>query len=191
MPGSILDFFLLIPYFNNLEGLHRSLKSIVYDPCRYGLLIVDDGSDKPLCITDIQNDLPAGVFIQLLRLPQNAGITKALNTGLEWLWNRDDYRFVARLDCGDECTPDRFVRQTETLINNPDIDLLGSWVIFKDFLTGHSYRYETPVQQRAIERGMHFRNLFIHPAVMWRASVLQKVSRYPSDLPYAEDYGFF
>jgi hypothetical protein len=38
---------------------------------------------------------------------------------------------------------------------------------------------------------MHFRNLFIHPTVMWRATVHDKVPAYPADLPHAEDYGFF
>jgi hypothetical protein len=38
---------------------------------------------------------------------------------------------------------------------------------------------------------MHFRNIFIHPTVMWRAEVTRKAGVYPEDFPHAEDYGFF
>src|ERR1700748_403577 len=38
---------------------------------------------------------------------------------------------------------------------------------------------------------MHFRNLFIHPTVMWRRDERSKGEIYPSNFPHAEDYGFF
>jgi glycosyltransferase involved in cell wall biosynthesis len=187
--AQVLDFYLLIPCYNNVSGLKRSLDSVVYPRERYGILIVDDGCEIPLTMDKLGNDLPESTHI--LRLSVNAGITSALNTGLRWLEKRKDYRFVARLDCGDICCADRFRRQVTFLRTRPEIDLLGSWVQFRDFSSGLSYQYKTPVDQRRIVRGMHFRNLFIHPAVMWRASVLGRISRYPYDLPFAEDYGFF
>jgi hypothetical protein len=38
---------------------------------------------------------------------------------------------------------------------------------------------------------MHFKNVFIHPTVMWRAEVAAWLSAYPETFPHAEDYGFF
>lgn len=38
---------------------------------------------------------------------------------------------------------------------------------------------------------MYFRNIFIHPTVMWRAAVAGKAGGYPENFPHAEDYGFF
>jgi hypothetical protein len=38
---------------------------------------------------------------------------------------------------------------------------------------------------------MHFRNMFIHPTVMWRAATIKKTGPYPEEFPHAEDYGFF
>jgi glycosyltransferase involved in cell wall biosynthesis len=184
-----LDFILLIPCFNNPAGLRRSLASIVYDPKRYGILIVDDGSEQPVSMDMLSVDVPSVTVI--IRHETNQGITAALNTGLCWLQQRNDYRFVARLDCGDICAVERFVRQVDFLTNHPEIDLLGAWVRFKDFSSGFSYAYKTPVEQRRIQRGMHFRNLFIHPSVMWRASVHARIGQYPCNLPHAEDYGFF
>jgi glycosyltransferase involved in cell wall biosynthesis len=185
------DFYLLIPYYNNLPGLIRSVRSVNYDPGKYALLIVDDGSKEALNHTDLTGHIPASLAVKIIHLPENKGITKAMNTGLEWLQESNDFRFVARLDCGDLCAESRFRQQVAFLDQHTDIDLVGSWCTFKDFSTGSSYRYITPTEHEKITRGMHFRNIFIHPTVMWRATVTQKAERYPEDFPYAEDYGFF
>lgn len=184
-----LDFFLLIPCFNNLSGLQRSLSSVVYDRAKYGVVIVDDGSDVAITVDAL--NLPTPAVTAIIRLEANTGITSALNRGLEWLRGRADYRFVARLDCGDLCHPGRFFRQVDYLTSHPEIDLLGTWTRFQDFSSGFSYPYRTPLERNGIIKGMHFRNLFIHPTVMWRATVLAKIDGYPTDLPHAEDYGFF
>ncbi|HEX9510842.1 MAG TPA: glycosyltransferase [Puia sp.] len=185
------DFYLLIPYYNNLPGLIRSLESIKYDPVKYSLLIVDDGSTAILRYEDLAPHIPAALTVKIIRLVENKGITKALNTGLHWLEENRDFQFVARLDCGDLCSESRFRQQVEFLERHPDIDLVGSWCLFKDFSSGSSYRYITPTEHKKITRGMHFRNLFIHPTVMWRASVAGKTGIYPENFPHAEDYGFF
>jgi glycosyltransferase involved in cell wall biosynthesis len=194
MKGSLdpeLDFYLLIPYYNNLAGLVRSLQSISYDPGRYALLIVDDGSPDLLLDSDLNAYIPAGLNVQIIRLPKNEGITRALNAGLRWLDGKKNYSYVARLDCGDLCLANRFTRQIAFLEQRPDIDLVGSWCLFKDFSTGLAYRYKTPTEHVRIERGMYFRNIFIHPTVIWRASIMKKTGLYPENFPYAEDYGFF
>lgn len=194
MNGSIepeLDFYLLIPYYNNLTGLIRSLESISYPSSRYGLLIVDDGSLEPLRTTDLAPYLSPDLSLNILRLPVNGGITKALNEGLRWLEGRQGARFVARLDCGDICHGERFEKQIRYLDQHPDIDLVGSWCIFKDPSSGMAYRYKTPTEHARIMRSMYFRNIFIHPTVMWRSTVNQKAGVYPEQFPHAEDYGFF
>lgn len=184
-----LDFFILIPCYNDLVGLRRSLESVRYDPSGYGVVIVDDGSSIPVRLPIPGVALPRSSFV--IRLAENQGIAAALNAGLQWLKQRNDYRFVARLDCGDICHADRFIRQVDYLKTHPDIHLLGSWARFENFSTGFSYPYRTPQNLDKIVTGMHFRNLFIHPTVMWRATVHDKVPAYPADLPHAEDYGFF
>ena len=189
--GAELDFYLLIPYYNNLTGLVRSLQSITYDPAGYALLIIDDGSTKPLLLADLAPHIPAVLPAEIIRLPLNEGIAKALNAGLRWLESKRNFRYIARLDCGDLCVPDRFRRQVEYLDKHPDIDLLGSWCLFKDFESGQAYRYRTPTEQGKITRSMYFRNVFIHPTVMWRSTVQKGTERYPENYPHAEDYGFF
>ena len=38
---------------------------------------------------------------------------------------------------------------------------------------------------------MHFRNVFIHPTVMFRKEMLKIIGYYPLQFDYAEDYAFF
>ncbi len=194
MKGSFdpeLDFYLLIPYYNNLAGLVHSLQSISYDPVRYALLIVDDGSHEPLLESVLSAYIPARLNVQIIRLSRNEGIARALNTGLHWLEGKKNFRYVARLDCGDLCLAHRFTRQIAFLEQHPDIDLVGSWCLFKDFSSGLAYHYKTPTEHVRIEKAMYFRNIFIHPTVIWRASIMKKTGHYPENFPYAEDYGFF
>jgi glycosyltransferase involved in cell wall biosynthesis len=187
----LYDFYLLIPFYNNLPGLIRSLESIVYDPLAYCLLIVDDGSKELLHREDITPHLPQSLSVTILRLRENQGITKALNTGLKWIEEKGDSRYVARLDCGDLCMADRFVQQVAFLDGHPGVGLVGSWCIFKNFQTGDSYHYVTPTEYRAVLKEMYFRNVFIHPTVMWRADITRQTGFYPENFPHAEDYGFF
>src|SRR5579859_1092266 len=91
-----LDFYLLIPYYNNLTGLIRSLQSIRYSAVKYALLIVDDGSTTPLRLSDLKGVIEIPTTIHIIRQEPNQGITKALNAGLEWLRGRNDFLYVAR-----------------------------------------------------------------------------------------------
>jgi glycosyltransferase involved in cell wall biosynthesis len=187
----LYDFCLLIPYYNNLPGLILSLESIVYNPEKCAVLIVDDGSREALRYEDLAAHIPPALPVNIIRLPENAGITKALNTGLDWLQQHRNFRYVARLDCADLNSPDRFQKQIAFLEQHPDIDMVGSWCLFKNFSTGLSYGYRTPTSHEQIIKGMHFRNVFRHSTVMWKTDVPSAAGFYPYDFPHCEDYGFF
>lgn len=184
-----IDFYVLIPYYNDPEGLVQSLQSIDYYPGKFSILIVDDGSALPIDQTSLLSRINPEIAVQIIRLPANQGIARALNKGLEWLSDQDGYKYIARLDCGDICEKDRFYRQVAFLDKHPETDLLGSWCTFKDYATGNAYLYKTPTRLNRIEKSMYFRNIFIHPTVMWRAAAKRQL--YPEIFPHAEDYGLF
>jgi glycosyltransferase involved in cell wall biosynthesis len=186
-----IDFYLLIPFYNNLPGLLHSLQSIQYDAGKYAVVIVDDGSNQPVTLAELYKHIPRNTSVEIIQLPYNKGITAALNTGLQWILKQNNASFIARLDCGDTCTHDRFYRQVAYLQQNPEVNLVGSWCIFKDYSTNVAFRYITPTQHKKIKRGMHFRNIFIHPTVMWRFDAIKDNELYPYSYPHAEDYGFF
>jgi glycosyltransferase involved in cell wall biosynthesis len=157
----------------------------------YSILVIDDGSSEPVSLSWFKGRLEDALSIHILRLPQNLGITAALNAGLDWLTRNRPARYVARLDCGDVCALRRFYEQVSFLDEHPEVDLVGSWCIFHDPETEQEYTYKTPTEHDAIQKGMYFRNIFIHPTVMWRSSALTRTGAYPSTFPHAEDYGFF
>lgn len=185
-----IELCVLIPCYNNFTGLIQSVNSIVYDKEKLLVLIVDDGSKEPLDSTTLQNSLHDGMHFSIIQNEENQGITASLNNGLEFIYSNLSVEFIARLDCGDICSPDRFYKQVSFLKDNASVDLLGTWCYFKDVNSGTGYSYITPTRHKQIKRTMHFRNVFIHPTVMWRFSSNQRF-KYPEQFPHAEDYGLF
>jgi glycosyltransferase involved in cell wall biosynthesis len=185
-----LHFCVLIPVYNNPEGLLRSLRTINYPSEHHLVVVVDDGSREPIT-PDLWENASLSSPIHLIRLPRNKGITATLNAGLEWITAHTSARYVARLDCGDTCHPDRFRAQVAYMDAHPAVGLLGTWCTFSTPDGTVSYRYTTPLQHEAIEKELHLRNVFIHPTVMLRTALLQTTGFYPYDYPHAEDYALF
>src|SRR5688500_2769068 len=116
-----IDFYLLIPYFNNLSGLLHSLQSVKYDADKFVVVIVDDGSKLPITREVLNQQIASEIKIEIIRMPQNQGITIALNTGLQWILQQKNADFVARLDCGDICSTERFYKQVAFLTQHSNI----------------------------------------------------------------------
>lgn len=189
--NKIFDFCLLIPCYNNFEGLIESLKSVLYPDDKYLILIIDDGSNHPLDEGEIKTCVGSMKPVIVLHNKKNLGITKTLNNGLSWIEENTSSKYIARLDCGDICTPNRFTTQVGYMDLHSEIGLLGSWCRFEDKKKEEEYLYVTPVRHNKIQRAMYFRNVFIHPTVMFRTSLLEQTGYYPENFTYAEDYAFF
>jgi glycosyltransferase involved in cell wall biosynthesis len=185
------DFILIIPYLNNKEGLLRSLKSIQYPRDLLEVIVVDDGSPVALIQEDVAGFLDSFSQLMILRSEENRGVAPSLNLALTELLNRKDYKYIARLDCGDLCVNDRLLKQVRYLDQHPEISLLGTRVLFKNFLTGKEYQYQNKSDYKDIKREMHFKCSFIHPSVMFRREVLSEVGLYPENYLHCEDYAFF
>lgn len=187
----ILDFYLLIPCYNNAEGLIRSLRSVVYPKEKCSVLIVDDGSDVPVTIELLPTDIPQKLQIEIIRLHENKGITDALNTGLRLILERNDALYTARLDCGDICNEERFFKQVNFLNENTYVSLIGSLCLFVDSAKKIRFVYHAAEKHYVIRKQMHLKCSFIHPTVMFRNESLKQTALYPYNFPYAEDYAFF
>jgi glycosyltransferase involved in cell wall biosynthesis len=188
---NLKDFILIIPFLDNKAGLLKSLRSIEFPRERFEVIIVDDGSCTPLTAEDLIEFGKSGSVIRILRLNENKGVAHALNYALAELKKRDDYKYIARLDCGDLCLTDRFKKQVTFLDEHPEIHLLGTRVLFKNFETGKEYIYQNKIIEEEIRKEMHFKCSFIHPSVMFRKEVLKEVGVYPENYLHCEDYAFF
>ncbi len=187
----MLDFYLLIPCYNNTEGLIRSLLSVEYPKEKFKVLVVDDGSTIPVSLSEFPEELLQKQTIEIIRLPENKGITEALDTGLRLILDRNDALYTARLDCGDTCRANRFYKQVLFLNESTDIALLGSLCLFIDHIKKTRFIYKAAEHHYAIFRQMHLKCSFIHPTVIFRNEIIKQTKLYPYDYPYAEDYAFF
>ncbi len=189
--GKYCELCVLIPCYGNLHGLKKSLQSISYHKGKYLIVIVDDGNEEPINEQALPQNNDEPLPLHIIRLPQNKGITSALNTGLQWIIDTIKCTYIARLDCGDLCDPERFYKQINYLRVNPDVFMLGSWCYCQDMKTTIKYNHKTPEHHREIRKAMYFRNVFIHPTVILRYEVLDKAGLYPESYPHAEDYAWF
>jgi len=180
---------LLIPYYNNSEGLIKSLKSINYDE-ELDVIIVDDGSKIKFDEQIVQNSFNAKGTIFFEYLTKNQGIEYALNHGLKICADKK-YKYIARLDCGDVCLGKRFAIQVHFLENNPDVKIVGSNVLAVDVKNVFLYAINLPLNDQKIKNKMYLNSMLIHPAVMFCTTILNTVGYYSIKYKYAEDYAFF
>lgn len=180
----------LIPHFNNLEGLKKTLSSLSYDG-KMHVVIVDDGSSLKPSPENLQFIGTENCLLHLVYLEKNLGIEKALNKGIEFIANKLEVKYIARIDSGDLQLSNRLEKQVAFLEENQKVGILGTAAKFvsNDGLEHFKIRY--PGKNTQIKKQMGLRCSILHPTVMFRASILGKSSFYPSKYPYADDYAFF
>lgn len=174
----------LIPVFNNQEGLLSSLESLRKQIDFEHIFVVDDGSNPPI---DISTNYP----VRLIKLEKNQGIVGALNTGLSAILKENDYEYIARLDAGDICHPQRLELQQNYLLNNPLVGVLGTFVNFVSQSGEVKFKLEPPTSDANIRKSMFLNCVICHPTVMMRVEAIKSVGLYDKNFLYAEDYELF
>ena len=177
----------LIPVFDDDGRLAATLRSLDAQGVPIVVVIVDDGSRVPLVV---HKEPLREREVVVLRHDVNRGIEHALNTGLEYIARRG-IPCVARLDNGDHCAPGRLSRQRAFLDTHPSIDLVGCAVEWRDDEGRSRFTRVFPTTHDAIVRALHHTTPLIHPAVMFRTSVVRTAGMYSADYPAAEDLEFF
>lgn len=184
---------ILIPHYNNLDGLVKTIECICHKK-GIDVLVIDDGSkeNQQPTISLLESHLNENVTLKILSYSKNKGITEALNHGLKHIIKEDKHLFVARLDCGDTCVVNRFSLQEEFLLKNTKVELVGSWVQWVDPQSKKEvFSFRPPTQNKKIKKKMSIRCNLIHPSVMFRVSTVKKIGLYPSKYIAAEDYAYF
>lgn len=178
---------LVIPYYEGGPSLRKSIETVRLT-CDDVIIVVDDGSREfPLSgwCPSMVGDTP----VRMVVLPHNVGITAALKAGIAMI--PQSMRYVARLDCGDRCEPERFERQRSYLNDHPDCVLVGSWVDFESPLQEYLYTVRYPTSDAEIKRYMRVNSAFAHPATMFRSQAYMASGGYSEEYPAAEDYALF
>ena len=123
-----------------------------------------------------------GEVFKTVPLEKNVGLGEALNAGIKHC----SYELIARMDTDDICMPDRFEKQIRFFKDN-DVDIIGSYSIEIDEDGNRGNLRKMPLNHQDI-----YNNLFtcplIHPTVMFKKSIIEKVSGYDKTLTRRQDY---
>lgn len=124
--------------------------------------------------------------VMLLISEENTGLANALNKLVDILVLDGSFSYVARMDSDDISRPERIAKQVDYFEKNHDIDVCGTSC--HEF--GSSFSLDEKHLPETHEELLNFsiaRCPFIHPSVMFRATVFTDGNRYPTDTAFTED----
>lgn len=144
------------------------------------LIIVIDGSIGE----ELEIELSRwGQKLTLIRLDVNVGLGRALNAGLKAC----NFEYVMRFDSDDFFYPTRIKTQKDYLMNNPGIDILGTWMEeFRDVPKNVVSVRRVPTRKDILSFA-RFRNPINHISVVFKKNSIDLVGGY-EHIMYAEDY---
>lgn len=183
------DLCLIIPHYNNYEGLMQSLRSLK-EEIDFDVLIIDDGSTPALPADSFfENEFPQ-LNLVILR-NAHKGIIDVSIEGLIYV-EKMGYDYTARLDAGDLCLPNRLTIQRKFLTERSDIYLIGTFCEYFELETGKFIAIKRfPTTMKEIRKRVYFNSVFEHPTVMFRVDAMKQVGYYPKDYKVAMDYAYF
>lgn len=122
--------------------------------------------------------------LKIVRIPQNVGLGKALNTGLKVCKNE----LVARMDTDDISLSERCEKQMKALLDHPKVSVIsGIAEEFMENVNEVTARRVLPSDHDAIFEFAKSRNPFNHPCVMFKKSAVEKAGGY-QEMYLLEDY---
>jgi len=167
---------------NNLSQCLDSILSQTLLPAE--IILVKDGALTKELDDIIELYCQKCHFLKPLSLPTNSGLGIALNEGLKHC----SYDLVARMDTDDIAKSDRFDKQIEIFKNNPDIDIISSWIDeFKGDISNIISTRKLPETHNDIYRYAKSRNPINHPVAMFKKQSVLNSGGY-KHFPLFEDY---
>lgn len=140
------------------------------------------GDDLDAVLSDFVNADEAGLF-DVVRLPKNVGLGRALSAGLEECRNE----YVARMDSDDIAFPNRCELQLDAVVVHK-LQLISGYVLeFAGDTSNVISMRKVPATQEEIVEFSKKRNPFNHPCVMFEKAAVLKAGGY-QDLYRLEDY---
>lgn len=167
------------------EYLLQSLDSVFAQTLRADeVILVKDGPLTEELYTVLEEFQGKYQELKTVPLKENVGLGEALNEGLKHC----SHDIVARMDTDDICKPDRFEKQLAVFKNNPDIDVVSSWIDeFEGEVDNILSTRKLPETHSEIYEYGKKRCPINHPAVMFKKSAVLTAGGY-MHLPLFEDY---
>jgi glycosyltransferase involved in cell wall biosynthesis len=177
-----------MPIYNARRYLRPAVESVLTQTFRdFELIAVDDGSkDDSLAI--LREYAAKDERMRVISRP-NTGIVGALNDGLAAAQGE----LIARMDCDDICTADRFEKQVTFLREHRECVLVGSQVLLIDpegepLCPKRDTEY---THERIDDAHLRGRWPLVHPTVMIRREAIVAVGGYRTKYEFLEDLDLF
>ncbi len=186
--GKVPTISVVLPVYITVRYLRRAFESVLRQTFTdFEFVILDDGStDRSVHI--IQEYAENDERIRFFPL-EHRGYVSLLRRGL----NHSRGEFIARMDSDDVCAPQRFEKQVNFLRANPEIVAVGAQIHIIDPYGSCVDKPQHKTTHEEIEtellNGVGW--AMVHPTVMIRREVMQKVGGYREDLMVSEDLDLF
>jgi glycosyltransferase involved in cell wall biosynthesis len=173
----------LMPVYNAAEYIRETIDSVLSQSFTdFEFLIINDGS------TDESEEIIKSYSdprIRLVNNEKNMRLIATLNRGIELA----EGEYIARMDADDICLPTRLEKQFKVMEANKDIALCGTGIKMMGKKFFQPLVISNPNTIRNVMRAF---NVFFHPTVMFRTSILiENDYRYDPNYLHAEDYQLF
>jgi len=175
---------IIMPIKNAEKYIRDSIQSILNQTYKnFEFIIIDDGSTdgSQKIIESIKDDR-----IKFYK-KESAGLIEQLNFGL----GEAKGEFVARMDADDTVSPEKLEMQINYLLNNKDIQLVGTNFTFIDENGKSIMPKKLPEEHRDIEFMMPFIDSVLHSSILTYKSVLIDSGGYDKEYYSAEDDELF
>ena len=184
-PARLPAVTVLIPAHNAGAFLREAVDSILAQTFTdFECLVIDDGS------TDGTVEALRSIADPRLRIERNSrnlGLIATLNLGLEMA----RAPLLARMDADDISMPTRLDQQVSAFRERPHLAVLGTCATMIDEQGVEFGVMTVPQSQQEIVGNILKNNVFVHPSVMMRTSIVRILGGYPEYAQHAEDYALW
>ncbi len=184
----------IYPKFSVLLSLYIKEKAEYFDECMQSMLhqtvlpteivIVFDGpiSDELRNTVEKYKAENPG-WIKTVENEKNKGLGLALADGVPAC----TYEIIARMDTDDIARKDRFKKQLDMFMNDPELDICGSHIIeFEGQIDNVLSKRNVPISHKEIANYQKQRSAFNHMTVMYKKSTVLRAGNY-EHCPLMED----
>lgn len=172
----------VLPVYNDEHHVAHAVRSaLAQTGVSLEVVVVDDGSSDGTA--EVLATL-ADPRVKVVRLPQNVGLTAALNRGLA----EASGELIARLDADDLALPGRLAAQAALFADDPSV-VLSACAYTRVLPSGAVQRQSTPpLTHGALAMAAWSGNRLCHSAVMFRRSIALELGGYRREWYPVEDF---
>lgn len=168
--------------YNGEKYLKQAVRSILSQTYKdFEFIIINDGSTDSSSV--ILGELARQDSRVRLVSRENKGLIYSLNEGVKLAQGE----YIARMDADDISMPERLEKQLK-YAENEGLAVCGTWAEGIDSLGNKINSLSYPPSMDRVKVFTLLHNPFIHPSVMFKKEVFEKVGNYKKFFKHIEDY---